>query len=138
MRALGVDLGTRRIGLAISDSAGKVATPVGTIFRSGDRGRDHQAIAEAVAEWGAEAVVVGLPLSLDGSVGVAAQAVLDEVTALSEIVDVGVNTVDERFSTVTAARQLQTAGMRGRKQRNVVDQAAAAVLLQAWLDQRGT
>ena len=68
-RTVALDLGTRRIGVALSDSAGTVATPYETVHRSGDRGRDHRRIAELVAEAGAEVVVVGLPLSLDGSVG---------------------------------------------------------------------
>jgi putative Holliday junction resolvase len=136
VRALGLDLGTRRIGVAISDSAGKVATPVGTIHRSRDRGSDHRAVAAAVAEWEAELLVVGLPLSLDGSVGPAARTVLDEVAQLRAALAIAVETVDERFSTVTATRQLQASGVRGRQRVNVVDQAAAAVLLQSWLDQR--
>ena len=67
-RAIGLDLGTRRIGVALSDSAGTVATPHDVLMRSDDRAGDHVRIAELVAEVGAEVVVVGLPLSLDGSV----------------------------------------------------------------------
>jgi putative holliday junction resolvase len=136
MRALGLDLGSRRIGVAISDSAGTVATPVGTIHRSGNRIGDHRAVADAVAEWEAEVVVVGLPLSLDRSVGRAARGVLEEVAELTAALGVPVTTVDERFTTVTATRALRASGVRGRNRTNVVDQAAAAVLLQAWLDRK--
>src|SRR4029453_18886468 len=76
-RAIGLDLGTRRIGVALSDSAGTVATPHDVLTHSDDRAGDHVRIAELVAEVGAEVVVVGLPLSLDGSVGPAARGVLD-------------------------------------------------------------
>jgi putative Holliday junction resolvase len=89
-----------------------------------------------VREEEAVAIVVGLPLSLDGSVGPAALGVLDEVNKLRERVGVPVETYDERFTTVTASRALQATGRRGRKGRQVVDQVAAAVMLQAWLDGR--
>jgi putative Holliday junction resolvase len=139
MRALGLDLGSRRIGVAVSDSDGRLATPVATLQRSPakDRAADHRAIAEIVAEWEAEIVTVGLPLSLVGTVGPAAQAVLDEVAELAERLTVPVETVDERFTTVTADQQLRASGVRGRARSGVIDQAAAAVLLQSWLDGRG-
>jgi len=137
VRALGLDLGARRIGVAISDSEGRMATPVGTIERAmNDRPTDHRAIAGLVAEWDAEVVAVGLPLSLDGSVGPAAASVLAEVVELAEVLSVPVETVDERFTTVTADSQLKAGGLRGRDRSKVIDQAAAAVLLQAWLDRQ--
>lgn len=140
MRALGLDLGARRIGVAISDSDGRVATPLATLKRasSSRRTADHQAIAEIVAEWEVEIVAVGLPLSLDGTVGRAAQGVLDEVAELARVLDVPVETVDERFTTVTADQQLRASGVRGRDRSSVIDRAAAAVLLQAWLDRQET
>jgi putative Holliday junction resolvase len=136
VRALGLDLGARRIGVAISDSEGRVATPIATLERSSskDRSADHRAIAELVAEWGAEIVAVGLPLSLDGSIGPAAEGVLAEVAELAQVLAVPVETVDERFTTVTADQQLKASGVRGRDRSKVIDQTAAAVLLQAWLD----
>jgi putative Holliday junction resolvase len=139
VRALGLDLGSRRIGVAVSDSDGRLATPIATLQRTtaNDRAADHRAIAEMVAEWDAEIVAVGLPLSLDGTVGPAAQAVLDEVAELAERLSVPVETVDERFTTLTADQQLRASGVRGRARSNVIDQAAAAVLLQSWLDGRG-
>ena len=140
MRALGLDLGARRIGVAISDGAGRVATPIATIDRasSNDHDADHRAIADLVAEWGAEIVAVGLPLSLDGSVGPAAADVLAEVAELAEVLGVPVETVDERFTTVTADQQLKAGGVRGPNRSKIIDQAAAAVLLQAWLDRQET
>ncbi len=134
MRAVGVDLGARRIGIALSDSGGTVATPWTKVERSGDEALDHRRIADLVAEADAEAVVVGLPLSLDGSVGPAAEAVLAEVQRLRVVVGVPVETYDERLTTVTAERVLREQGVTGRRRRQVVDQVAASVFLQSWLD----
>ncbi len=134
MRALALDLGSKRVGIALS--SGTLATPYEVLARSGDRRRDHRAIAEHVTETGAEVVVVGLPLSLDGSVGHAARRVLDECDQLAEVLDVPVETWDERLSTVTAERSLDAQQLRGPARRRVVDKVAAAVILQAWLDAR--
>ncbi|HEX9260333.1 MAG TPA: Holliday junction resolvase RuvX [Acidimicrobiales bacterium] len=136
MRALGLDLGSRRIGVAVSDRSGTIASPLTVIQRSGDVARDHRAIAALVAEEEAERVVVGLPLSLDGSIGPAARAALAEAEALASVVDVPVETYDERLTTVTAERTLMEARMRAEARRRVVDKVAAAVMLQAWLDGR--
>jgi putative holliday junction resolvase len=133
-RAIGLDLGERRIGVALCDSAGTLATPYEVIQRSGDRARDHLRIAELVAEAEAEVVVVGLPLSLDGTVGPAAAGVQAEVAELREHLGVPVEVWDERLSTVEAAQRLRAAGVPGRKRRHVVDQVAATVILQSWLD----
>lgn len=135
-RALGIDLGAKRIGVALSDSAGTLATPYEVVARSGDRARDHRRIAALAEEAGAEAVVVGLPLSLDGSVGPVARAALDEADELAAALDVPVHTHDERLTTVTAERDLLAQGMRAPARRKVVDKVAAAVLLQSWLDHR--
>jgi putative Holliday junction resolvase len=136
VRVLGLDLGSRRVGVAVSDGGGVLATPYDVVVRSGDRAVDHARVAELVAETGAEMVVVGLPYSLDGSVGPAAQGVLDEVDELRRSLVVDVVTHDERLTTVTAERDLRAAGVKGRKRRAVVDSVAAAVLLQSWLDSR--
>ena len=135
-RVLGLDLGSRRIGVAISDPDQRVATPIEVVTRSGDRGRDHRAIAGLVKEWEAERVVVGLPLSLDGSTGPAAQAALAEADALATVVGVPVDTTDERMTSVTANRALDELDVRGPARRKVVDKVAAAVILQSWLDAR--
>lgn len=134
MRALGLDLGSKRVGVAVSDSDGRVATPVGTVARTGDRVAEHRRIAELVAEWDAEVVVVGLPLSLDGTTGPAARAALDEIEQLQAALDVPVVSHDERLTTVTAHARLRERGVKGRRRTAVVDQTAAAVLLQAWLE----
>ena len=138
-RAVGVDLGARRIGIAVSDSAGTQATPRGTIVRSGDVQRDRRALVDLVREEEAGVVVVGHPLSLDGTRGPAALAAEDEAAALGELLGphgVRVELFDERLTTVSAHQALTAGGTRGRNQRAVVDQTAAAVMLMAWLDGR--
>ena len=136
MRVVGLDLGTRRIGVAVSDSGGVLATPSATIERSGDADADRARIAEVVRELEAKAVIVGLPLSLDGSTGPAAAAALTEAEALRLVLDVPVECHDERLSTVSANRSLAASGVKSRGRRKVVDQVAATVLLQSWLDSR--
>lgn len=133
-RAVALDIGTRRIGVALSDSGGTVATPYEVVTRSGDRSVDHRRIAALVEEAGAEVVVVGLPLSLDGSAGPAAQAILAEVDELRGVLPVSVVTWDERLSTVEAERSLRAMRVRKGRHRQVVDQVAATVILQSWLD----
>ncbi|HEY8544312.1 MAG TPA: Holliday junction resolvase RuvX [Acidimicrobiales bacterium] len=132
MRALGLDLGEKRIGVALS--SGSLATPYEVVHRSGSRERDHAAIARLAEEAGAELIVVGLPLSLDGTKGPAARTVEAEAEELRVQVGLPVELWDERLSTVEATRRLGGAGVRGRKRRHVIDQVAATVILQSWLD----
>ena len=136
-RALGLDLGTRRVGVALSDSAGTVATPYETVHRSGERTRDHRRIAQLVIDTDAEIVVVGLPLSLDGGRGPAATAALDEAEDLAAVLPVDVVTWDERLSTVEAQRSLRAMGVKKGRRKQIVDQLAATVILQSWLDAGG-
>jgi len=139
VRVVGFDLGARRIGVAVSDGTGTLASPRGTIERSGDAGADRGALASMVQELGARRVVVGLPLSMNGRRGPAAraaQAEADELAAVLAPQGIEVETFDERLTTVSAARSLREAGRDGRSQRTRIDQSAAAVLLQAWLDAR--
>jgi putative Holliday junction resolvase len=141
-RVLGVDLGARRIGLALSDPLGVLAGPLTVLERTGDRARDHAAILREAAENEATVVVVGLPLSLStGRPGPAARATLEEVAELTERAaalepPVTVETYDERLTTVTAQRSLAMGGVRARDRRSKVDKVAAAVMLQSWLDGR--
>lgn len=136
MRALALDLGERRIGVAVSDSAGTVATPVTVLERTRDRLRDHRSVTALAAEYEVDALVVGLPLSLDGSQGPAARAVLQECEDLARQVGVPIHTHDERLTTVTAERLLSDQKLDGRARRKVVDMVAASIILQDWLDRR--
>jgi putative Holliday junction resolvase len=138
-RAVGVDLGAKRIGIAVSDSGGLMATPRGTLNRTGDSERDRRALVELVVEEEAVVVVIGHPLSLDGSRGPAARAAEVEAAGLASLLqgrDVAVELFDERLTTVSAHQALRAGGTKGRNLRAVVDQTAAAVMLMAWLDGR--
>lgn len=136
---LGVDLGSRRIGIASSDPSRVVASPLVVLARARTVADDHAAILALAREREADVLVVGLPLSLSGRRGPAARAALAEIEQLrTAAAAVGVEVVahDERLTTVTAERSLAEAGVRPSRRRGVVDKVAAAVLLQAWLDGR--
>ena len=135
-RALGIDLGERRIGVAVSDSEGSLATPLTVIERSGSHQGDYRRIGELVAEYEAEVVVVGLPLSLDGTAGPAARGAESEAQQIQAALDVPVLTHDERLTTVIAERALAESGLSGKARRKRVDMVAASVILQGWLDSR--
>jgi putative Holliday junction resolvase len=134
VRVVAIDLGTARIGVAVSDPSGVLASPYEVVPRNEQSHARLQAIVEEV---GAERVVVGLPLSLDGRKGPAAQLIEAEVVELRELFTVPVELYDERFTTVTAHQHLAASGKRSKARRGTVDGAAAAVLLQSWLDGRG-
>ena len=134
MRAGGGDLGERRIGVAVSDSAGQIATPYEVLHRTDSRDEDHRRIAAIVADVEAEVLIVGLPLSLDGTEGKAAQAARDEADQIHALFPIPVEMHDERFTTVEAEHRLKEQNLNARAQRKVVDKVAAAILLQAWLD----
>ena len=133
---VGVDVGTVRVGVAASDPGGLLATPVGTVARTtDDDGSDLAEIAAVVAERAALEVVVGLPRTLAGAEGPAAQAARTYAGRLAvRVAPVPVRLVDERLTTVDAHRSLRDSGVDGRRQRAVVDQAAAVLILQAALD----
>jgi len=134
MRVLGVDLGSKRIGIAVSDLSGTIATPRTVIARSGNIVADHARIKAMVEEEEAERIVVGLPLNMNGTPGPAARAAVAEADALATVVGVPVDTYDERRTTVTAQAVLRGRGVRAKDQRHEVDKIAAAVMLQSWLD----
>ncbi len=136
MRALGVDLGSKRIGIAVSDRSGTIASPLTVVARSGNRKLDHQRIAALVAEEEAVLVVVGLPLNMNGSAGPAATAAIAEARALATVVGVPVETFDERRTTVSADATLIEMKLKAPARRKVIDKVAAAVMLQGWLDRR--
>jgi putative holliday junction resolvase len=134
-RALGVDLGERRIGLALSDPSRTVASPFEVLRRSGDAAVDRRAIVAVALEEGANVIVVGLPLSLSGRAGPAARAALAEVEAIRAVAgDIELVVHDERLTTITAERALNEARMGREARRQVVDKVAAAVMLQSWLE----
>ena len=144
---MAIDLGERRIGIAMSDPQGILATPQGVLLRSGDERADLLRLARLVEESGVETVVVGLPLSLTGRKGPAARAAADEIEALSHLVAVPILAFDERLSTVEAARRRREraetpAGSRPRRRARSgrpippIDAEAAAIVLEAFLASR--
>jgi putative holliday junction resolvase len=139
-RAVGIDLGTRRIGVAVTDSAGTMALPRTTLVRGKDIDGDRRRLVELIVEEEAVVVVIGLPLSLDGSRGRAALAAEAEAEALRDLLrerGVEVELFDERLTTVSAHQALAAGGNDSRARRKMVDQAAATVMLSAWLDRAG-
>jgi putative Holliday junction resolvase len=135
-RVLGIDPGSKRVGVAVSDARRTVATPLEVVARAEDPTVHRRRIAELAAEWDATLLVVGLPRSLDGSIGPAAAGALEEAEALGDATGLPVETYDERFTTVTAEQALRQGGRSASDRRAKVDMVAATVLLQSWLDHR--
>jgi putative Holliday junction resolvase len=132
-RRLGIDVGTVRIGVAVSDPDGILATPVETVRRDAKHLRRLTALVD---EYEAVEVVVGLPRTLADRAGASAQDAIAVADSLAAKIEVPVRLADERLTTVSAARSLRDAGVRAKAQRGVIDQAAAVAILQGWLDQR--
>ncbi|PWH20752.1 MAG: Holliday junction resolvase RuvX [Ardenticatenia bacterium] len=130
MVIIALDIGERRIGVAVSDPTGTLATPHGIIERR-SRAEDFATIGELVHRLGAQRVIVGLPISLNGTIGSQARRVIRYAKALSKVLTVPVEMVDERYSTSIAQELLTEAGYRKRAH---LDAAAAAVILQEYLD----
>ncbi|MFW2380230.1 MAG: Holliday junction resolvase RuvX [Acidimicrobiales bacterium] len=136
-RGIGIDFGTKRIGVALCDSNGVLATPYETLQRSGSVDVDHRRLAELVEEADAAFVVVGVPYALrDGSVTASAASILAEVEVLRKQLPEGCNLhlQDERLTSVTAEQRLTELGIKGPRRKQLVDQIAASVILQTWLD----
>jgi putative holliday junction resolvase len=137
-RALALDLGTKRIGVASSDLTRTLASPVSVVVRSATRAEDHRAIGRIVDEYEPDVIVVGLPLGLDGREGKAAELIRGEVQELQAVFAIPVVVHDERFTTATAHRALAEQNIKAKDRRHVVDKVAAAVLLQSWLEGQAT
>jgi putative Holliday junction resolvase len=132
---VGVDVGSVRVGVAVSDPDGLLATPVATVPVGDDVARALDEVAAIVTDLGAVEVVVGLPKSLSGGEGAAAETARQYARSMAErVAPVSVRLVDERLTTVDAHRALRESGVAGRPRRAVVDQAAAVLILQAALD----
>jgi putative Holliday junction resolvase len=137
--AMALDLGERRIGVALSDRRRILASPLTVVVRTGDRAREHEEIRRLVEEAGATTVVIGLPLSLSGASGPAANRAMAEIEELRALLPVPVVAQDERLSTVEAERRLRDTSARrnsrapAKKRRAVVDDKAAAIVLESFL-----
>lgn len=135
MIALALDVGERRIGLALSDPSGLLATPLATIQRTQEPA-DVDEVLRLAEEHDVEKMVVGLPLELSGRRGPQAGRVMAFARALIGRTELPVETVDERYSTVEAERRLRDSGVEPSKDRARLDAAAAAVILESYLDAR--
>jgi putative Holliday junction resolvase len=133
MGTMGLDVGQKRIGVAIAASEGLLAIPIDVIERTGEE-VDLKAILALINEWGIDRVVVGLPHSMDGSIGKQAEEVVAFSKALSQRISVPVDTWDERLSTVASERLMRDTGMKGDKRKAHRDAMAAAIILQGYLD----
>jgi putative Holliday junction resolvase len=133
MRILGLDIGDRRVGVAISDPVEIIATPLTVITRDDDNAA-LSAIMQLVDQYDVKRIVVGLPYSLDGSLGRQASKVKDFVDKLSQNTSAGIELWDERLSTVAVERLLRGAGNKKARERSRLDAAAAAFILQGYLD----
>ena len=133
-RVLGIDPGEARVGVAVSDDLGMLAHPLETIEVSKRDPCDR--IVELATQKQAIAVVVGVARNMDGSFGPAAEKARSLIERLRERLDCKVIPWDERLTTVSAQRALREAGRKAKSQRSVIDQAAAQILLQSWIDSR--
>ncbi len=140
-RRLALDVGRARIGVAVSDPDGILATPVETV-RAAKDGSDLRRIAQLVADYEPVEIVIGMPRTLRGELGASAKMAEGFARRLAGVLGAASTTpprvcfFDERFTTVTAQRALRENGVRAKEQRAVIDQAAAVAILQGWLDER--
>lgn len=131
-RALGIDLGDARVGVAVSDELGMLAHPLVTL--SVREGRVAERVAALAAEKSAATIIVGMPRNMNGSFGPAAEKSRAFIAELTPLTPAKIIAWDERLTTVSAERSLRDAGRKAREQRAVIDQVAAQILLQSWLD----
>jgi putative Holliday junction resolvase len=133
MRVLAIDHGTKRVGLALSDETGTIALPL-QFLDAEPAAKLFERLKEIADERKVEEIVVGLPRNMNGTYGPAAEKARDFVGALKQVLTVPIHTWDERLTTVQANRFLIDSGMRREKRKERVDQTAAAILLQSYLD----
>jgi putative Holliday junction resolvase len=136
VRVLGLDIGEKRTGVAVSDPGGSVATPLTVLDTPGLLGGSRE-LARIVEDYEVELAVVGLPFSLDGTEGRQAARVRDIAMRLAGSLPEQVIFVDERYTSAEASRRMREAGASERQQRGSVDMVAASVLLQGYLDGLG-
>jgi putative Holliday junction resolvase len=135
MRFMGLDVGDKRIGVAISDESALIASPRETLLRTGNR-KDIAHLLDLARGEQVSEILVGMPFRLDGSSGPQAEKVGRFVEALRASTDITITTWDERFSTVRAEEAMIEADVSRERRRGVVDRVAAAIILQSYLDAR--
>ncbi len=133
MRILGLDLGSKTIGIAISDELGLTAQGIKTMKRTSMK-NDLREIHSMIDQFKIEKIVVGLPINMDGTLGRQAEIILQWIKELNELIKLPVLTWDERLSTVEASRTLLEADLSRKKRKGVIDKLAAVLILQGYLD----
>ncbi len=134
MRKMALDIGTVRIGIATSDPMGIIAGGYETYTRTKDERKDLAYLADLAKNKGCDALVLGLPLNMDGTEGEKVAEIRDFAEKLSHYTDIKIVFQDERLSTVSAQKMLIESGVRREKRKNVVDKVAATIILQSYLD----
>jgi putative Holliday junction resolvase len=137
VRALGLDIGSARVGVAVSDPSGAVASPL-AVLDARELSRDLRALVRIAEDYEVENLVVGLPLTLAGEEGPQAAVVRTAAERFAAALDVPLEFYDERHSSTEARRSMHGAGLTEREQRGSLDKIAAAIVLQGWLDARRT
>jgi len=135
MPVLGLDVGEKRIGVALAE--GSIAVPL-TVIQRVEEAVDLRRVISLAQDHNADIIVIGLPRSMDGSIGHQAESVLGFASALGHITDIPVDTYDERLSTVEAERLMRDAGAKRGRRKEKVDAMAAAVILQGYIDRMNT
>ena len=136
MRVLGLDLGEKTIGIAVSDPMGWTAQAVEVIRRDGNVNSEIRRLQELIKEYGVELILLGLPKNMNGTVGDQGQKAMDYASMIGKKLGVPVKLWDERLSTVAAGRVLLEADMSRAKRKKIIDKVAAAVILQGYLDSK--
>ena len=138
MRILGLDYGTKTVGVAVSDELGLTAQPLETIKRKDENKlrRTYARIEELVREYGAETIVLGFPKNMNNTIGERGDAAIDFLDALVRRINIPVILWDERLTTVASERVLMESGVRRENRKKVIDQIAASFILQGYLDSR--
>ena len=131
MAIIGLDVGDKHIGVAMA--IGTIAIPVAVIERT-EEAKDMERIAALTQDYETELIVIGLPRSMDGSIGAQAELVLEFAKSLANYIDIPIDMCDERLTTVTADRLMQESGTKRKKRKENIDAMAAAVILQAYID----
>lgn len=133
MRILGLDFGTVRLGVALSDEMGWTAQPLEVIKRS-DNGDELDSLARIVEEYNVDEIVIGMPFNMDGTVGPMAEAVREFAEDLKSRFELPVREWDERLSSKAAERVLIEGNIRRKKRKTLIDKVSAAMILQGYLD----
>ncbi|ADU63445.1 MAG: Holliday junction resolvase RuvX [Pseudodesulfovibrio sp.] len=133
MRALGIDFGLKRVGLAISDRSGILVSPYLTLERT-TRDALFEAIIEIIRQESVEAIVVGLPLSMDGEDTLTTRQARNFAQSLGRRTDLPIHLADERLTSAQAEEELNAADLRGTKRKMALDSQAAVIILRTWLE----